>query len=60
MLLNVQLNTKLPNTEIKKHVSTLNKETGTQLFDKGFNQNFNAARKTLQDFYQHSVVNFGT
>ena len=43
---------------MRKLASTLNKATGTQLVEKGFNQNFNAGEKTLQDFFQHSVVNF--
>ena len=58
MLLNEQLNTELSNTGMRKLASTLNKATG--LVEKSFNQKFNAAGKTLQDFFQHSVVNFAT
>ena len=59
-MLNVQLNTELSNIEMRKLASSLNKATGTRLLEKGFNQKFNAAGKTLQDSFPHSVVNFAT
>ena len=45
---------------MRKFASTLNKATGTRLIEKGSNQKINAPGKTLQDFFQHSVVKFAT
>ena len=50
MLFNVQLN----------NIWAVNSQqrNGTRLIEKGLNQKFDAAGKTLKDFFQHSVVNY--
>lgn len=56
-LLNVQLNTGLSNTGMRQLASTLNKATETRLVEPFFQQKFAAVGKSLNDFFQLSVVN---